>query len=66
MNLSFSKYADVMANFSLIREAAVDIYKQTGNWLLLKWMQIITESIKMSKLCTPSEIFCGGLELGIS
>ena len=26
MNISFSKYAGVMANFSLIREVAVDIY----------------------------------------
>ena len=35
INLSFSKYTGVMANFSLIREVAVDIYKETGGNLLL-------------------------------
>ena len=36
MDLSFSKYVGVMANFSLIREVAVDIYKKTGSYQLLK------------------------------
>ena len=36
MNISFSKYAGVMVNFSLIREVAVDIYKETGSYQLLK------------------------------
>ena len=30
MNLSFSKFAGLMTNFYLTREAAVDIYKQGG------------------------------------
>ena len=46
MNLSFSKYAVVMANFSLITKR---------NWqLAASEMNIIfTESIKMNKLGTP-------------
>ena len=36
INISFSKYAGVMANFSLIREIAADIYKETGIYQLLK------------------------------
>ena len=31
MNISFSKYAGVMANISLIREVAADIYKEIGS-----------------------------------
>ena len=38
MNISFRKYAGVMANFSLNREIAVDIYKETGSYQLLKWI----------------------------
>ena len=36
MNLSFSKYAGVMTIFSLIREVAVDIFKETDSYQLLK------------------------------
>ena len=36
INLSFSKYAGVMAKFYLIREVAVDIYKEIGSYHLLK------------------------------
>ena len=64
MDPSFSKYAGVMAKFSLIREAAFDIYKETR--LLRKWIQIITESIQINKSRAPSEVFCGGLEFGRS
>ena len=38
MNLRFSKYAGVMAKFSVIREVAADIYKETGSYQLLKWI----------------------------
>ena len=38
MNISFNKYAGVMPNFSLIKEVAVDIYKETGSYQLLKWI----------------------------
>ena len=63
---SFSKYAGVMVNFSLIREAAVDIYKEIGSCLRLKWIQIVTESIKMNKSRAPPENICAGLESGSS
>ena len=46
MNPTFSKYAGIMAKFSLIKEVALDIYKETGRELLRKWMQIITEFIQ--------------------
>ena len=36
MNLSFNKCPGVIANVSLIREVAVDIYKETGSYQLLK------------------------------
>ena len=32
MNLRFGKYAGVMANFSLIREVAVYVYKESGSY----------------------------------
>ena len=51
-----------MAKFSLIREAAFDIYKETR--LLRKWIEVITESIQINKSRAPSEVFCGGLEFG--
>ena len=54
-----------MANFSLIMEAAVDIYKETGSWLLLKWIQINTEVIKMNKSRAPKKIFVVGLKLEV-
>ena len=43
---AFIKYAGVIDNFSLIKEAVVDIYKETGSWLLLNLIQIITEPSK--------------------
>ena len=64
MDPSFSKYAGVMAKFSLIRKTALDIYKETGSGLLRKWIQITTESIQINKSRAPSEVFCGGLEFG--
>ena len=36
INFVFSKRAGVMANFSLIRQVAVDIYKETDSYQLLK------------------------------
>ena len=57
MIFSFSKYADVMANFTLIMEVAADIYKETDTCLRLKWIQIVTESIKMNKSRAFSETF---------
>ena len=66
LDFSFSKYAGVMNNFSLIWEAAVDIDNENGSWLLLKWIQIITGSIKMNKSRTRSEIFCSAFESGSS
>ena len=66
MIFSFSEYADVMANFSLIREAAVDIYKETGCCLCLKWIQIVTVFIKINKSRAPLEIFVLGLNLEVA
>ena len=50
-----------MASVFPIREAAVAIFKETGGWLFPKWMQIITEYIKMSKSHVPTDTFCCGL-----
>ena len=66
MIFSFSKYAGVIANFSLIREAAADIYKETGSCLRLKWIQLVTESIKMNKSRAHSDILSAGIEFGSS
>ena len=66
MIFSFSKYVDVIANFSMIREAAGDIYKETSSSLRLKQIQILAESIKMNKPRAPLEMFRAGLEFGSS
>ena len=64
MIFSFSKYADVISNLSLIREAADDIYKESSSCLRLKGIQIVAESIKMNKARASLEMFCAGLEFG--
>ena len=64
MDPSFGKYAGAMANFALIRVETVNILKETGGSLLLKLIQINTESIKMNNSCALSEFFCGGLKFG--
>ena len=61
MNISFSKYAGVMANFSLIRKVAINIYKETDSYQLLTWIYIVTKSIKMNKSRAVSEILRVGL-----
>ena len=48
-----------MANVSLNRVAPP--VKEIGDWLFLKQVQIITESIKTNKSRASRDIVCGGL-----
>ena len=59
----FSKFGNIMANVFLIREAAF-IFKQIGGCVFLKWMQIITEPIKLNKSRASWKGFCGVLSFG--
>ena len=51
-----SKFVNIMANVFLIRKAAF-IFKEIGSWVFLRWMQIITESIKINKSRTSWNSF---------
>ena len=53
----------VRAAVSLIREATVVVFEETGSWLRPKWKWLINKLIKMnlSQYPTPSTTFCDGL-----
>ena len=53
-----------MANASLIKEATVDVFEETGGCLLPKLILIIITSIKMNTTPTPSEDLYDWLDFG--
>ena len=55
-----------MADVSLIREATVIIFKETGDWLLPKWRWVINKLIKMnlSQKSYYLKTFLDGLDFG--
>ena len=54
----------MMADVSLVREAIVVIFKETGGWFLLERVKIITKPVKMNLSPTPSETFFNELGFG--
>ena len=54
----------MMADVSLVREAVVVIFKETGGWLFPKLVYIITKSVKKNLSPTPSETFCNVFDVG--
>ena len=53
-----------MADASLIKEATVDVFEETGRCLLPKIILIIITSIKMNITPTPSEDLYDWLDFG--
>ena len=62
---SFSKFLSLMPDVSLIRYTTINNgIKESASWFHLKWMLVITDSIKVNKSCTPSRTFWGRFEFG--
>ena len=54
---SFSKFLSLMPDVSLIRYTTINNgIKESASWFHLKLMLVITDSIKVNKSCTPSEL----------